>query len=175
MDQGKPRKFNLKMALSAVAASCALGLCAYMLLPDGRPPAPAKPMFDEKELDVLADAISHPGRVTEDQKALAGEAFACSSGIVKSNVVKAVVGRSLDELRSQFKGLSTDEEKRRKVQEICLYLETKYKVGGSFKKFFDKEFIKEGVNCYLKDTTPEERALYAPVMRAFIQKLNQAQ
>ncbi|OGV50841.1 MAG: hypothetical protein A2017_01160 [Lentisphaerae bacterium GWF2_44_16] len=91
---------------------------------------------------------------------------------VKTPVIEMAARRSIEELRNNFKGLKTPEAKNKKVQELINYIENDLVLDENLRKLFTKEFLKAGMDEYMKKLSPEERALYDPIVHKFINKMN---
>ena len=122
-------------------------------------------MATHGEIDFLADVISHP-EDSHDEGVVMGVV-----GKLKGKVVDVVVGRGVAELRGNFKGLVSDDARRRKVEEILSDIEN-YDIDDAAGSVFTENFICEGMRAYTAATTPEERALFDPIVRTFVRKLN---
>ena len=144
-----------------------------------RPPIAEPPGsgLEKKDIDALFNVVNYPDRNgnSSGDKEHALEKYESLQDKIKEATVRAIVIGSVANMRSKFAGLSTQEQKERKVAELCVKLRDTYIADSSFKRIFSNErYFDLGMKIYLEQTTSEERVLFSPIFRIFIEKLNEA-
>ena len=147
---------------------CAGGIVVYFLSGESAEQSPVA----QSDIDEFLNAVKQP----EDLDDTAWNSLHSLLGKIPDKVrkplIRIVTKKSIEELKGNFKGLKTEDEKKRKVREIMDDIERSYAISGDTYKVFNEEFIREGLGVYMKEVSPEERALYDPIVHTFIRKMN---
>jgi len=167
---GKNRR--RRIIWSIAGATLALGCLSLWLLLHyfgGKPELIPVPL---EKMDAVANAVIEPQAMTGEEKEGVLQTLANVSTNVKAAVIAAATRKSIEELRRNFKGLKTMEEKKGKVREIMEDIDQNYAITDATYKLFSQEFIGTAMAVYMKDVSAEERALYDPIIHEFIRKMN---
>jgi hypothetical protein len=134
----------------------------------GKPEAVKLP----KELQSVAEMVIQPQNLSGQEQQSAVKTMSSAPPNVRNSVIEAVTRQSIEVLRDNFKGLKTQKQKQQKVREIVADIDCNYIISEDSRKIFSKEFIANAMNVYMKEVSAEERSLFDPIVRKFIQKMN---
>ena len=125
-----------------------------------------------KDIAGFSNTINKSGLLADEDWTLIMKTMDNIPEKIKKPVIEMAARRSIEELRNNFKGLKTEEAKDKKVQELIKYIENDLVLDENLRKLFTKEFLKAGMDEYMKKLSPEERTLYDPIVHKFINKMN---
>ena len=127
---------------------------------------------EQNKLNVYVSAMLRPGKLNATEKQTILRTIASLPDSVRGPVIRLAARQSIEEVRAKFKGLTTPEDKQKKVDEIIAYIDKKYVIDQDTSKVFNQEFLNEAIQVYVKEVPAEERALYEPIVNKLVAKLN---
>lgn len=145
-----------------------LGLLFVLYCFNDKPEAVKLP----KKLQPVAAMVIQPQGLSGPEQQNALQVMSDVPPNARNSVIEAVTRQSIEVLRDNFKGLKTREQKQQRVREIVADIDRNYIISTNSRKIFSKEFIANAMNVYMKEVSAEERSLYDPIVRKFIQKMN---
>ncbi len=132
---------------------------------------PGLPVAKDK-FNTYVNALIRPGQLNSAEKLAVVNTMANLPDAVRVPVIRLAARQGIEELRKKFKGITTPEEKQKKVDAIIAYIDEKYVINQDTDKVFNKEFLNEAIQVYVKEVPADERALYAPIVNKLISKIN---
>lgn len=127
---------------------------------------------EKDKLNAYVCTLIRPGQLNNTEKENILKAIASLPDSVRGPVIRLAAMEGIKELRKKFKGVSTPEDKQKKVDAIIAYIDEKYVIDKNTDKIFNKEFINEAIQIYVKEVPADERALYSPIVNKLISKVN---
>jgi len=168
-------KSKLKIILAILGGLALLGIIAivaFILLARSF----VKELKEQKpatvsDIEQAANVLKHPELAAELK---GGDAQGVMGGLAnkaKGKFVEEAVKKGLEEMRKNIDKASSNEgERSERVAELAKAIEG-FKIDEQTYKMLSKDMINEGIKTYLRETTPEERVLYDPLLQSALEKL----
>ena len=174
LEKAKITPRRRKWTVGIVGGTVLLGVGGWLLVHyfGDKPELPPLP---PEQMAAIGEAVIQPQAMSVPQKQGVLNSLSNVSTNLKASVIRTATRKSIDELRSNFQGLKTMEEKKAKVREIISDIDRNYTFNDTTAKIFNQEFIATAMGVYMKEVSAEERALYDPIIHEFIRKLNHRQ
>ncbi len=125
----------------------------------------------KSDIEVAAKVLRNPEAIAELDSKDSGGFIAGMADKAKAKVVAETVKKGLEQLRTAIdKDNVSEGERAEKLAEIARFIQS-VKVDENTLKMITRETINEAIRTYLKETTPEERVIYDPLVQETLEKL----